>query len=55
MLVHQLRDLVVGQRAAGRKPGAGQISHFGAVQVRPGVSAFWWWSCLPVPGTGLGA
>jgi len=27
-----------------------QISHFGAVQVRPGVSAFWWRSCLAVPG-----
>jgi glycerol uptake facilitator-like aquaporin len=32
-----------------------QISHFGAVQVRPGVSAFWWRSCLAVPGTRLAA
>ncbi len=33
----------------------GQISHFGAVQVRPGVSAFRWRSCLAVPGTRLAA
>jgi hypothetical protein len=32
-----------------------QISHFGAVRVRPGVSAFWWRSCLAVPGTRLAA
>jgi len=32
-----------------------QVSHFGAVQVRPGVSAFWWRSCLAVPGTRLAA
>jgi hypothetical protein len=32
-----------------------QISHFGAVHVRPGVSAFWWRSCLAVPGTRLAA
>ena len=32
-----------------------QISHFGAVQGRPGVSAFWRRSCLAVPGTRLAA
>ena len=36
-----------------------QISHFGAVRVRPGVSAFWWRSCLAVRGrrwaAGVGA
>ena len=40
------------RRIAGRGV---QISHFGAVQVRPGVSAFWWRSCLAVPGTRLAA
>ena len=32
-----------------------QISYFEAVQVRPGVSAFWWRSWLAVPGTRLAA